>query len=95
MEHRKTSDVLQTKSPNKIGDIGEKFACAYLEERGITVAALGSSILEGHAGHAFEFLVSGELWNHLTDEQIRFIFRPVYPSLLWRHGLDSSRFNQH
>ena len=95
MEHRKTSDVLQTKGSNEIGKIGEKLACAYLEERGITVAALGSSTLEGHLRHVFEFLVSGELWNHLTDEQIRFIFRPFYPRSLWKHGLDLSRFNQH
>ena len=94
MEHRKTSDVLQTKGSNEIGKIGEKLACAYLEERGITVAALGSSTLEGHLRHVFEFLVSGELWNHLTDEQIRFIFRPAYPSSFWTHGLDSSRYNQ-
>ena len=92
MDHSKTSDVLQTKGS---GEIGEKLACAYLEERGITVAALGSSSLEGHAGHVFEFLVSGELWNHLADEQICFIFRPVYPRSLWKHGLDLSRFNQH
>ena len=95
MEHRKTSDVLQTKSSNEIGTIGEKLACAYLEERGITVAALGPSTLKGHLRHIFEFLVSGELWNHLTDEQIRFIFRPVYPKSLWKHGLDLSRFNTH
>ena len=79
--------------PSAIGDIGEKYAYEYLKEDGLTMVALGARLPDNHAGYADEYLRSGKLWNHLTDEQIRFIFRPSYPKSYWKHGLDMDKLN--
>jgi len=77
--------------PSAIGDIGEKYACEYLKEEGVTVAALGSLIYDGHAGHVREYLFSAKLWDHLNDDQIRFIFTPNYPASGWKYYSDINR----
>ena len=88
----------QSKNPNKlgpstIGDIGEQYAYECLKEEGVTVVPLGARIPDDHPEDADQYLRSGKLWNHLTDEQIRFIFRPYYPKSYWKHGLDMDKLN--
>ena len=84
--------IRPTTGPSAIGDIGEKYACEYLKEEGVIVAALGSLINDAHAGHVEEYLISGKLWEHLSDEQIRFIFRPYYPKSYWKYYSNQSKF---
>ena len=46
--------IRPTTGPSAIGDIGGKYACEYLKEEGVIVAALGSLIDDAHAGHVEE-----------------------------------------